>query len=246
MVSREASDLEFLHELYAKHPEFRSYQYALVALHQSVYNNRYLRYRHYERAQTLLRLTTPKTTILDAGCGFGDLILELSNNDRNLVGVDIEFDKLRVAQARTARLGQSAEFVCADIHNLPFRDDAFNAAYSNQVIEHVGDPARIVREKLRVSESLAIVMCANSPSLPGTGFLYYPVLGRREKEVVPNLGGYDEIFYLNYLAPPLDSVISVQIARFVGMLPILGKVMAQNCAKVYRKKQSVSSHRLQN
>jgi len=40
--------------------------------------------------------------------------------------------------------------VIADGCNLPFRDDAFDLAFSNSVVEHVADPVAFAREIIRV------------------------------------------------------------------------------------------------
>jgi hypothetical protein len=106
------------------------------------------------------------------------------------------------------------------------------------VIEHVANPVGIVLEKIRVSRSKAIIMCGNPSSLPTMGFVYYRLLKHSEPETVPNLGGYDEKYLLNYQVPPINSKIAILFARVIGALPLIRSICAGNIAKVYYKRRS--------
>jgi ubiquinone/menaquinone biosynthesis C-methylase UbiE len=96
------------------------YQYSLRTLKISVYNNLTLLYRHWERVNMILMLTMGMNSILDVGCGFGDLSLELSNEGKDVVMLDVDPRRLRVAKHRIKKFGLGAELVCGDAHQLPF------------------------------------------------------------------------------------------------------------------------------
>lgn len=50
------------------------------------------------------------------------------------------------------RLVRNRPIVCADIHTLPFKNDAFDYVICNQVVEHVDDPAQALNELSRVGK----------------------------------------------------------------------------------------------
>ena len=85
--------------------------------------------------------------VLDAACGEGygtDLLA--GAGARSAVGVDV--DERTVAHARAKY--PAAEFVEADVRQLPFEDGAFELVVSFETIEHVSDPESVLDELRRV------------------------------------------------------------------------------------------------
>lgn len=241
VVCREAKDNSYLRDLFRLDPDFMRYQYALVTLRQSVYNNMYLRYMHFERARSLLSLTTDGKRILDVGSGYGDLSLELANRGKEVVLMDLSQRALFIARLRFRKLNLKCELVVGDACQLPFRGSSFDASFSNQVIEHVTRPFKMLSEQLRVSKLRVIVVGLNvfsTRALPFLGFVYFRLLRRCRSETDPNLGGYDEEYYINPQLPPLDSKMIVLLAKIVASLPFLGRLLAGQAVKVYNKKPS--------
>jgi SAM-dependent methyltransferase len=72
--------------------------------------------------------------VLDAGCGTGRFLKRLED----AVGVDL------FAPCTDPR------FLRASLFALPFRDGVFDSILCNHAIEHVGEPARAIREFRRV------------------------------------------------------------------------------------------------
>ena len=106
---------------------------------------------------------TPETTVLDVGVddvGFG----EQPSEEGGCATLNF-FEELYPWQDRITALGQhegrtfterypAARYVRGDALGLPFEDGAFDVAFSNAVIEHVGPRAeqqRFVDELLRVA-----------------------------------------------------------------------------------------------
>jgi SAM-dependent methyltransferase len=85
--------------------------------------------------------------VLDLGCGAGDSVELFRQLDSGVrwVGVDIEDSTEVRARSRT-----DAEFHTFDGVHLPFEDSSFNLVYSKQVLEHVVEPAPLIREVTRV------------------------------------------------------------------------------------------------
>jgi ubiquinone/menaquinone biosynthesis C-methylase UbiE len=85
--------------------------------------------------------------VLDLGCGAGDLAADLARSGAQVTAAD-------VAQAALDRVGRrhpelALRLIAIDAP-LPFDDGAFDAVWSSEVIEHVGDTARWLSEVRRV------------------------------------------------------------------------------------------------
>jgi ubiquinone/menaquinone biosynthesis C-methylase UbiE len=70
--------------------------------------------------------------VLDAGCGAGNLISELAPLCRQGIGCDYRYPCLAVASRRGA-----GSYVQADLRQLPFPAETFNAVFCTEVIEHL-------------------------------------------------------------------------------------------------------------
>jgi ubiquinone/menaquinone biosynthesis C-methylase UbiE len=99
--------------------------------------------RKFSRMTALVGATFPAESLLDAGCGDGRFlaaIARLSDRPARLVGCDISERILQTAAAAVAEQGGAAEFVRANLEQLPFPDSSFDRVLSVQVIEHLLDP----------------------------------------------------------------------------------------------------------
>ncbi len=86
---------------------------------------------------------------LDCGCadgGYASGLLERGASQ--VVGVDVEADRLAQAQARPYRA--SASFAGAVAEGLPFPDATFDGVLMNEVLEHVISEQQSLREVFRV------------------------------------------------------------------------------------------------
>lgn len=110
-----------------------------------------------ERLRALNRLTNdafveflqvaPGMRVLDVGAGLGILAEHVMStfDDVHVVGVELSETQLAAAVR-----GERLSYVRADVHRLPFRAAAFDAAYARYVLEHVGAPAVVLAEMRRV------------------------------------------------------------------------------------------------
>ncbi len=90
---------------------------------------------------------------IDVGCGVGDdivLLAERVGSGGHAVGVDLSANLLAKARSRTAGIA-GATFIRVDAHALPFGDDSFGGARVERTLQHVADPAGVVREIVRVT-----------------------------------------------------------------------------------------------
>lgn len=85
--------------------------------------------------------------VLDCGCGMGFYLMAMSRLRRlDLVGLDLNAGRLRWAQ----REGVPAALVCGDICRLPFADASFDKVLLSEVLEHLADDRRALRELYRI------------------------------------------------------------------------------------------------
>lgn len=91
--------------------------------------------------------------LLDCGCGPGTLTQDfaVAVAPAGVVGIDIETDQLRSAREQAAAREESnLRFAAADLYNLPFADNTFDAVFLHGVLEHLRDPVAALREAHRV------------------------------------------------------------------------------------------------
>lgn len=104
----------------------------------------------------------PDATVLDAGCGTGQLaaFLSISGSRRTVVGVDACRASLETAEAFRSRAGlANLHFVRADVFALPLAREGFDVVVCRGVVHHTEDPYRAIREiALRVEAGGVLVL----------------------------------------------------------------------------------------
>lgn len=104
-----------------------------------------------------------RPTALDVGCGPG-LVMELLAPFLDVRGIDID----PVAVRRSNERGQEALVAMAE--RLPFEDASFDIVYCSYLLLWVSDPAKVLREMVRVSRDW--VICLAEPD--HLGRISYP------------------------------------------------------------------------
>ncbi|MGH6655934.1 MAG: methyltransferase domain-containing protein [Actinocrinis sp.] len=126
-------------------------------------------------AAYLLPHLRPAMTLLDVGCGPGTITADLAAlvAPGRVVAVDNAPAILEQAAAYAAEagVGGQIEFRTADVHALDFEDDTFDVVHAHQVLQHVTDPVRALREMRRVCKPGGIVAARDGDY---SGFVWYP------------------------------------------------------------------------
>lgn len=93
----------------------------------------------------------PPLRVADIGCGEGYLTIEASRWARTVIAVDrsaLVLDRAR-ALARRRRV-RNVIWKRGELEHLPIRDASVDVALLSQALHHAADPARAVREAVRV------------------------------------------------------------------------------------------------
>lgn len=94
----------------------------------------------------------PGRRILDVGCGLGDDVAALAGlvaPGGSVVGVDGSQAMIDAAKGRHGGI-QELSFQFADAAHLPFDDASFDACRIDRVLQHIAEPAAVIREMTRV------------------------------------------------------------------------------------------------
>ncbi len=102
------------------------------------------------RRETLNRFLAERAParakLLDIGCGLGDVLAGLTG-DFEMFGFDYAASNVRIA---SRRLKGKAEICQASIYELPYESNSIDVGICLEVLEHIEDDARAVREIARV------------------------------------------------------------------------------------------------
>ena len=90
-------------------------------------------------------------TILDAGCGTGQISLPLAARGLEVVGVDVSDAMVRIAASKT-QPGQNTRYEVGDIRSLSYADATFDCAVFSKLMMHIENWRQCCRELVRVSK----------------------------------------------------------------------------------------------
>ncbi|KAI5962497.1 uncharacterized protein KGF55_003573 [Candida pseudojiufengensis] len=113
----------------------------------------------------------PDFKVLDAGSGPGTITIDFAKNylnDGSIVG--IEPTQQLIDESNELKLKQNvsnAKFKLGSIYNIPFPDNTFDLVYSHQVIIHLEDPIKALKELERVTKPGGFV-CVKDADLEAT------------------------------------------------------------------------------
>ena len=84
-------------------------------------------------------------SILDLGCGTGNLFLFLNKNECIKYGIDFSINSLKKLQKNTNR-ARIIHIICADIEYLPFKVEQFDFVFAITILQNLPDIEKSVQE----------------------------------------------------------------------------------------------------
>ena len=101
------------------------------------------------------------STLLDAGCGEGFVadIFQKAMPGARITGFDVLEDSVKLAGLRNPL----ATFAVGDIYDTGFEDSSFDVVYCLEVLEHLHEPDRALRELARVARKHVVLSVPHEP-----------------------------------------------------------------------------------
>lgn len=100
----------------------------------------------------LLRGALPAGKVLDAGCGNGNLAIKIAKRGYQVVGVELSPGLVKATKERAEELGLGDKITVfqGSLTNLQFPQESFDAITCSEVLEHIKDHERVVKNFRRV------------------------------------------------------------------------------------------------
>nr|WP_042195237.1 class I SAM-dependent methyltransferase [Kibdelosporangium sp. MJ126-NF4]CEL21833.1 Methyltransferase [Kibdelosporangium sp. MJ126-NF4]CTQ92612.1 Methyltransferase (EC 2.1.1.-) [Kibdelosporangium sp. MJ126-NF4] len=118
-------------------------------------------------AAYLLPHLTAEMSLLDVGCGPGTITADLAGLVDRVTAIEPVPEALALAQDYVKQ--PNVRFDVADVHALPYEDNAFDVVHAHQVLQHVHDPIGALKEMRRVGKGLVAARDSDYG-----GFTWYP------------------------------------------------------------------------
>ena len=111
--------------------------------------------------------------LLDVGCGPGTITVDLARRvtPGRVVGIDSAADAIDAARSAADEAGVTVELAVGDVYALDHPDASFDVVHAHQVLQHVGDPVRALREMRRACRPGGVVAARDSIY---RAFTWYP------------------------------------------------------------------------
>jgi 2-polyprenyl-6-hydroxyphenyl methylase/3-demethylubiquinone-9 3-methyltransferase len=107
-----------------------------------------MRYGYFKRILHQLRI--PGKTVLDVGCGGGFLAEEFAKDGFQVTGIDPSAKSVAAARKHAAESGLLIRYEVGRGEMMPFPDGSFDLVACCDVLEHVDDLEKVIREVSRL------------------------------------------------------------------------------------------------
>ena len=152
----------------------------------------------------------PNDRVINLGCGEGPQVIAYNNQYKEMVGVDINKDRLKKSQKAMSIYGiQGYTTICANVENIPLRDNSFDKAIAISIVEHVQSPKNLGLEAhrlLKENGELLITLPAMYDKYTNLVTTLIHIILRRKKKAPPSTEWNPDAHNQEY---PLSEWISI-------------------------------------
>ena len=126
------------------------------------YSNAFLKAR-YQMVLNQIPLFKNKEKVIDIGCGDGALsYLIKTKKGGEISGIDPSPEAIKIAQSKFDKFNvKNCSFKTGSGYRLPYKDNSFDYAVLADVIEHVNQPEKILKETKRVLKKKGIIVASS-------------------------------------------------------------------------------------
>lgn len=155
--------------------------------------------------------------VLDLGCGAGFVAIPLAQAGHDVTGIDLSASTLSVARSRsTPEL--ALRFARADVSAVPEPDASFDAVLALDLLEHVDQPAALIREAARVLKPGGQFIYHTFNRTPVSQLVAIRLLRFVVRECPPDLHVYRAFIKPSELRAMLDAV-GLSVEHEQGVMP---------------------------
>lgn len=123
---------------------------------------------YYSSLISLVKPLRPES-VLDAGCGEGFTMDKISKSGlvKKIEGIEYSKDSIILGK----KLFPNLKFTQGTVYELPYKNNSFDLVICTEVLEHLEDPTKALKEMLRVSKKYLIISVPNEPFFMMSNFL---------------------------------------------------------------------------
>jgi len=123
-----------------------------------LYNMRYAQEQNLKIRAVIQNLKLEReNSILDLGCGTGLLISKTLHMTKNIVGIDISRNMLKVANLSIMN-ASNVHFILADADHTPLRENAFDTVFAITLLQNMPNPHCTLQEMKCVAKPNASII----------------------------------------------------------------------------------------
>lgn len=100
-------------------------------------------------------------SVLDAGCGEGFTLNKLRENKIGKIHEGIDYSKEAIYLGKKAY--PNLHILQGNIYDLKYKDNSFDLVICSEVLEHLEDPQKALKELSRVSKKYILLSVPNEP-----------------------------------------------------------------------------------
>lgn len=101
----------------------------------------------------IIKTIPSSNTIVDLGCGTGDLLPLLKSKSSHVIGVEKSVKMLEEARKHYELDRDGIDIRIGELEHLPLRDEEADIAVTNLVLHHLSEPKKAIKEVHRILKS---------------------------------------------------------------------------------------------